>query len=84
MATDTNYTPDQLSQIARFASGLAATAREALDLGLGDDSSWDMLTGYAYQAAPAFISVAELRMMCENATKLVLDEARAAGHPNVL
>lgn len=43
-----------------------------------------MLTGYAYQAATAFISVAELRMMCENATKLVLDEARAAGHPNVL
>ena len=84
MATDTKYTTDQLDGIGRFAAGLAVTAREALDLGLGDDSSWDMLTAYAYYAAPGFISVGELRMMCDDATKLVLDEARAAGHPNVL
>ena len=82
-ATDT-YTSDQLSHITRFAAGLLQTAREAIDLGYGDDSTDEALVAYAFQAAPYFISVAEMRSMVDQARKLSLDEARAAGHPNVL
>jgi hypothetical protein len=84
MAATTDYTPAELSQIATFAAGLVQTAREALDMGLGDDSSWDMLSAYAFSAAPHFITVAEMRDMCEQASKRVLTVAREAGHPNVL
>ncbi|MDI9598678.1 MAG: hypothetical protein QM323_04155 [Acidobacteriota bacterium] len=84
MAAVRDCTPDELDQIAAFATSLAQTAREALDLGLGDNSSWEMLSTYAFDAAPHFITVAEMRDMCERATALVLSEARKAGHPNVL
>lgn len=79
-----SYTADELGQITAFAAGLIGTAREALDQGFGDDSTWDLLSAYAYQAAPYFISVAEMRGMAEQARTLVLNEARDAGNPRVL
>lgn len=84
MAANTDYTAEQLSHITRFAAGLLTTAREAIDIGLGDDSTDERLADYAYHAAPYFLSVAEMRSMTEQARTLSLDEARAAGHPNVL
>ncbi len=84
MSANTDYTAEQLGAIATFAAGLVSTAREALNMGLGDDSSWEMLSAYAFSVAPHFITVAEMRDMCEQATSLVLKEAREAGHPNAL
>lgn len=84
MAANTSYTPEELSRITRFAAGLLTTAREAIDEGLGDDSTDERLADYAYYAAPYFLTVAEMRSMTEQARKLSLREARDAGHPNVL
>lgn len=84
MATNTDYTAEELGAIATFAAGLITTAREAIDEGMGDDSTDERLADYAYYAAPGFLSVAEMRNMTDQARRLSLDEARAAGHPNVL
>lgn len=84
MAATTDYTPAERDQLAAFAAGLIRVAREAIDDGLGDDSTDERLSAYSYQAAPHFVSVAVMRSMTEQARQMSLDEARAAGHPNVL